>query len=99
MGRPHELVIPGKNVRPSEVGDRIARRGFGTLNLAGNRESKAPGIGERVDRFMAEVFSATRVREGRRLTPVLHRFVAQPLPSIPSPRAWSSAARQAPTSV
>ena len=27
-----------------------------TLLIAGNRESKAPGIGERVERFLSEVF-------------------------------------------
>lgn len=57
MGRPHMLVIPGQGVRPSEVADWIARRGFGSLNVAGNRESKAPGIGVRVERFMGEVFA------------------------------------------
>jgi Circularly permutated YpsA SLOG family len=56
MGRLNMLVIPGKGVRPSELADWVARRGFGTLNVAGNRESKAPGVGARVERFMAEVF-------------------------------------------
>jgi Circularly permutated YpsA SLOG family len=32
------------------------------LNIAGNRESKNPGIGERVERFMTVVF--TRVNAG-----------------------------------
>ncbi len=56
MGKPHTIVAPGGGVRPSEVADWVSRRGFKSLNVAGNRESKAPGIGVRVERFMAEVF-------------------------------------------
>ncbi len=56
MGRPHMLVIPRKGVRPSDVAAWLAPGRYKTLNVAGNRESKAPGIGVRVERFMAEVF-------------------------------------------
>lgn len=55
MGRPYLVVEPGKGVRPSEVAEWIGRRGFKTLMVAGNRESKAPGIGIKVERFVGEV--------------------------------------------
>lgn len=57
MGRPHMLVIPGRDTKPSDVAEWITRGGFKRINCAGNRESKAPGIGAKVERFMAEVFS------------------------------------------
>jgi hypothetical protein len=56
MGRPHMLVVPGRGVRPSDVAAWIVDRRFKSVNVAGNRESKAPGIGARVERFMGEVF-------------------------------------------
>jgi hypothetical protein len=40
---------------PSEVAARIDANPVRVLNLAGNRECTAPGIGERVERFMLEV--------------------------------------------
>jgi hypothetical protein len=55
LGRPHMLVVEGQT-RPSEVADWIAANAFRVLNVAGNRESKSPGIGGRVERFLAEVF-------------------------------------------
>jgi hypothetical protein len=42
--------------RPSEVVAWIAENGVRVLNVAGNRESLSPGIGDRVERFMARVF-------------------------------------------
>jgi hypothetical protein len=56
MGRPSLLVIPGRSIRPSQVADWLRAHPIQVLNVAGNRESKAPGIGERVERFIAEVF-------------------------------------------
>jgi len=56
IGRPHLLVVPGREVRPSDVTVWIVARQVKVLNVAGNRESKAPGIGDRVERFLVEVF-------------------------------------------
>jgi hypothetical protein len=42
--------------RPSEVAGWLAERGVRVLNVAGNRESVARGIGARVERFMRDVF-------------------------------------------
>jgi hypothetical protein len=56
MGRPHMLVIPGQGVRPSDVAAWITAGGFKVLNVAGNRESKSPGIGDRVAVFLGRVF-------------------------------------------
>jgi hypothetical protein len=58
MGRPHLIVKPGDGIKPSDVAEWIASRPtqIKTMNIAGNRESVAPGIEERVERFLAEVF-------------------------------------------
>lgn len=57
MGKPVLIVPPGRGVRPSDVAAWIRRTPrLAVLNIAGNRESKAPGIGEHVERFVAEVF-------------------------------------------
>jgi hypothetical protein len=57
MGRPVLIVAPGKDVRPSDVADWIERTSrLKVLNIAGNRESRDPGIGARVERFLASVF-------------------------------------------
>jgi hypothetical protein len=41
--------------RPTHVAEWIAENKNRGLNVAGNRESEAPGIGSRVERFQAEV--------------------------------------------
>jgi hypothetical protein len=57
MGRPVLIVAPGKDVRPSDVAHWIEHTPrLAVLNIAGNRESKDPGIGERVERFLASIF-------------------------------------------
>jgi hypothetical protein len=57
MNKPIMLVRPGTDVRPSDVVDWIrCTPGLKVLNVAGNRESKAPGIGDRVEGFLAEMF-------------------------------------------
>jgi hypothetical protein len=53
-GKPFLIVYNG--TRPSEVSAWLRAGGFGILNAAGNRESKAPGIGARVERFLMAVF-------------------------------------------
>jgi hypothetical protein len=41
--------------RPSQVVAWLAEKGVRVLNVAGNRESTAPGVGERVERFLGAV--------------------------------------------
>ena len=57
MGKPRMIVRAGREVRPSDVAAWIAEQRVRVLNVAGNRESKAPGIGGRVERFLCVVFA------------------------------------------
>lgn len=52
------IVVPeGGSVRPSSVGAFLLARGVaGTIMIAGNRESVSPGIGGRVEWFLARAF-------------------------------------------
>jgi hypothetical protein len=43
-------------IPPEQITDWIQDQKIRILNVAGNRESKAPGIGERVERFLGVVF-------------------------------------------
>jgi hypothetical protein len=54
LGKPYRIVYKG--TRPSEVSAWIAGKNVRVLNVAGNRESKSPGIGARVERFVGAVF-------------------------------------------
>lgn len=58
LNRPFMLVFQGVT-KPSEVRAWLAEKGVRTLNVAGNRESKYPGVGERAERFLGVVFRAT----------------------------------------
>jgi Circularly permutated YpsA SLOG family len=53
--KPFLLVFQGMS-RPSEVCEWVEANGVKVLNVAGNRESKAPKIGARVERFLRRVF-------------------------------------------
>jgi hypothetical protein len=55
LGKAVYLVIDGLT-RPSDVAAWIEAEEVRVLNAAGNRESTEPGIGERVERFLAAVF-------------------------------------------
>ena len=56
-GRPYLIIEPGRDVKPSAVAAWLrSRPGLAVLNIAGNRASSAPGIGERTERFLIEVF-------------------------------------------
>jgi hypothetical protein len=55
FGKVVYLVIDGLT-RPSDVAAWIEAEEVRVLNVAGNRESTEPGIGERVERFLAAVF-------------------------------------------
>lgn len=50
------LVVRGGAIRPSDVVGWIIETKIEVLNVAGNRESVNPGIGERVELFLANVF-------------------------------------------
>ncbi len=54
-GRPI-LIVYGGVTKPSDVRSWIEKDRVLILNVAGNRESTAPGIGERVERFLGRVF-------------------------------------------
>jgi hypothetical protein len=57
MRRPVMLVTPSEVILPSDVVRWLRRNPkIKRLNIAGNRESKNPGIGERVERFLIAVF-------------------------------------------
>jgi hypothetical protein len=54
-GRSVYDVVEGRD-RPSDVVAWLGTNGFKVLNVAGNRESTSPGIGERVERIVTAVF-------------------------------------------
>jgi hypothetical protein len=55
------LVTPSEVVLASDVVEWLCRNPqIKCLNIAGNRESKNPGIGERVERFLISVFKRVR---------------------------------------
>lgn len=57
MGRPRLLIFPNRKIRPSDSPNRLKRQPqVKVLNIAGNRESKSPGVGKRVERFLLELF-------------------------------------------
>ena len=60
LGRSVLDVVPG--VKPSDVAAWLRSNGFGSLNVADSRESRAPGIGDRVERFMLAMLR--RLAEG-----------------------------------
>jgi putative molybdenum carrier protein len=64
LGKPCMVVRPGGAVKPSHVVAWIVRDRFRVVNVAGNRESKSPGTGDRVERFLAQVFRQLRAFEG-----------------------------------
>jgi hypothetical protein len=55
--RPVFLVEPHRSILPSDAVQWLRNHPqIQVLNVAGNRESKNPGIGERVERFLTVVF-------------------------------------------
>jgi hypothetical protein len=63
-----DLSRPCLVIRPSDPGDPLATASWiaahpiRTLNVAGSRESVTPGIGDRVERYLAEVFALLEPR-------------------------------------
>jgi hypothetical protein len=62
-GKPFKAVIPG-STRPRQVAVWIVDHDVWNLNVAGNRASRSPGIGARVERFLADVFRQLQKTEG-----------------------------------
>ena len=56
IGRPLLIVSEGRT-RPSEVAAWLEEHRVGVLNVAGNRQSKSPGLDSRVEAFMLRVFA------------------------------------------
>jgi len=63
-GKTAVIVHDGAPTLPSHVARWIRDHGIRTLNVAGNRESKAPGIGDRVERFLGRLFRRLGHRPG-----------------------------------
>jgi len=74
LGRPCLTVEPGGSVRPSAAAAWLQGQGARVVNVAGNRESKAPGIGAR-----------GRAVPVRRVRPPRPRSIAAGLPRRPRP--------------
>jgi hypothetical protein len=55
---PGAKTVGSKPTRPSDVVAWMADHQVVTVNVAGNRESKNPGLGARVEAFLARVFTA-----------------------------------------
>jgi hypothetical protein len=55
LGKPLMTVYPGASFEPTHVATWIVENKIKTLNVAGNGEHEAPGIGDRVERFLREV--------------------------------------------
>jgi Circularly permutated YpsA SLOG family len=65
LGKPCMVVRPGGVVKPSRIAAWILRDQIRVVNIAGNREGKPPGTGDRVERFLTQVFrqlQETKVR-------------------------------------
>jgi hypothetical protein len=56
LHKPCQHVVLDTTAHPSQVADWIREHKVKVLHIAGNRESKEPGIGERVGRFLAALF-------------------------------------------
>jgi putative molybdenum carrier protein len=61
--KPLAAVIHG-STRPSHIAAWILEYDVRTLNVSGDRENWSPGVGVRVERFLAEVFRQLRALEG-----------------------------------
>jgi hypothetical protein len=57
FGKPCLPVYPGAAFEPAHVATWITENQIRTLNVAGNRESEEPGIGDRVEQFLGQVLS------------------------------------------
>jgi hypothetical protein len=55
FGKPCLPIYPSASFAPAQVAKWIVAGKFRILNVAGNRESDEPGIGERVEWFLGQV--------------------------------------------
>src|SRR5262249_16841251 len=56
LGRPQKIIKPNDLIRPSAIASWLGRNpSIRRLNVAGNRESAEPGIGDRVERFLSQL--------------------------------------------
>jgi hypothetical protein len=60
LSRPCRILRPADRPHPGATAAWIAARTIRTLNVAGSRESVAPGIGARIERHLDEVFALLR---------------------------------------
>jgi hypothetical protein len=63
-GKPCLPVYPGAAFEPAHVAAWVTEHRIGTLNVAGNRETDEPGIGDRVERFLGQVLSLAMGHQG-----------------------------------
>jgi hypothetical protein len=56
-GKPCMVIYPDASFEPGHVTQWITERRVKTLNVAGNRASDEPGIGSRVESFLAQVLA------------------------------------------
>jgi hypothetical protein len=69
LGKPLYVVTAISDVEPAAVADWLESLGdLRLLNVAGDRESVAPGIGAAAGRFLTELFGQLRSRVGRERT-------------------------------
>ena len=54
------VVLDGVVIEPLLIARWIVAQNIRTLNVAGNRESKAPGIGVRAEAYLASLFAITQ---------------------------------------
>jgi hypothetical protein len=59
-GKPHLDVTPAGPIAPADVVEWLIRNNVRVLNVAGNTERTAPGIGAFVTTFLTEVFQLLR---------------------------------------
>jgi Circularly permutated YpsA SLOG family len=55
--KPFLEIAPDEGMKPSDVAVWIVEHGVKVLNVAGNRESKSPGVRERVEAFLGRCFA------------------------------------------
>jgi hypothetical protein len=61
LGKPCLPIDPCAAFEPSHVALWIAEQGAETLHVTGSLEEEEPGIGDRVERFLREVFEQLRL--------------------------------------
>jgi hypothetical protein len=59
IGKPHLAIDPGREPDPARVMRWLVEGGVGTLNLAGPRESRAPGIQAAARAYLDRLLAAT----------------------------------------